>query len=311
MKMKVLITGGNGLVGRNFREHPAMAGFALLAPSSSELNLLDYGQVAQYLAEYRPEVIIHAAGRVGGIEANLREPVRFFLDNLDMGRNLVWAARQQGVPRLINLGSSCMYPRNAANPLREEMILQGELEPTNEGYALAKIATARLCQYIAREDSGYAYKTLIPCNLYGRHDNFDPASSHLIPAVIHKMHRAKEENRETVEIWGDGLARREFMSAGDLADCLVKAVCAYDTLPEMMNVGIGQDCTILEYYQTVAEVVGFRGAFVHNLAKPVGMQRKLVDVTRAAAWGWTAQTSLRQGIAQAYNYYLQQQEHQA
>ncbi|MHB8151078.1 MAG: NAD-dependent epimerase/dehydratase family protein, partial [Desulfobulbia bacterium] len=203
MEIKVLITGGNGLVGRNFREHPAAAGFEILAPSSSELNLLDYDQVAQYLAGHRPEVIIHAAGRVGGIEANLREPVRFFLDNLDMGRNLVWAARQQGVPRLINLGSSCMYPRNAANPLREEMILQGELEPTNEGYALAKIATARLCQYIAREDSGYAYKTLIPCNLYGRHDNFDPASSHLIPAVIHKMHRAKEENRETVEIWGD------------------------------------------------------------------------------------------------------------
>jgi len=228
-----------------------------------------------------------------------------------MGRNLVWAARQQGVPRLINLGSSCMYPRNAANPLREEMILQGELEPTNEGYALAKIATARLCQYIAREDSGYAYKTLIPCNLYGRHDNFDPASSHLIPAVIHKMHRAKEENRETVEIWGDGLARREFMYAGDLADCLAKAVCSYDTLPELMNVGIGQDCTILEYYRTVAEVVGFRGRFVHNLAKPVGMQRKLVDVTRAGAWGWTAQTSLQQGIAQAYDYYLQQQEHQA
>jgi GDP-L-fucose synthase len=311
MKMKVLITGGNGLVGRNFREHPATAGFALLAPSSRELNLLDYGQVAQYLAAHRPGMIIHAAGRVGGIEANLREPVRFFLDNLDMGRNLVWAARQQGVPRLINLGSSCMYPRNAANPLREEMILQGELEPTNEGYALAKIATARLCQYIAREDSGYAYKTLIPCNLYGRHDNFDPASSHLIPAVIHKMHRAKEENRETVEIWGDGLARREFMCAGDLADCLAKAVCSYDTLPELMNVGIGQDCTILEYYQTVAEVVGFRGRFVHNLAKPVGMQRKLVDVTRAVAWGWTAQTSLRQGIEQAYDYYLQQQEHGA
>lgn len=311
MKMKVLITGGNGLVGRNFREHPAVAGFALLAPSSRELNLLDYGQVAQYLAEHRPEVIIHAAGRVGGIEANLREPVRFFLDNLDMGRNLVWGARQQGVPRLINLGSSCMYPRHAPNPLREEMILQGELEPTNEGYALAKIATARLCQYIAREESGYAYKTLIPCNLYGRHDNFDPASSHLIPAVIHKMHQAKKENREAVEIWGDGLARREFMSAGDLADCLVKAVSAYETLPELMNVGVGQDCTILEYYQTVAEVVGFRGTLVHNLAKPVGMQRKLVDVTRAAAWGWTAQTSLRQGVEQAYNYYLQEQEHGA
>lgn len=311
MKIKVLITGGNGLVGRNFREHPAVAGFTVLAPSSSELNLQDYGQTEQYLAECRPELIIHAAGRVGGIEANLREPVRFFLDNLDMGRNLVWAARQQEVPRLINLGSSCMYPRNAPNPLREEMILQGELEPTNEGYALAKIATARLCQYISREDSGYAYKTLIPCNLYGRHDNFDPASSHLIPAVIHKMHRAKEENKEVVEIWGDGLARREFMYAGDLADCLVKTICFYETLPELMNVGIGQDCTILEYYQTIAEVVGFRGRFVHNLAKPVGMQRKLVDVERATAWGWAAKTSLKQGVGQAYDYYLQQQEHGA
>ncbi|MBU2539192.1 MAG: GDP-L-fucose synthase [Proteobacteria bacterium] len=308
MKIKILITGGNGLVGRNFREHPTVSDFELLAPSSKELNLLDYGQVVCYLKEQQPDLIIHAAGRVGGIEANMREPVRFFLDNLDMGRNLVWAARQQGVARLVNLGSSCMYPRNAINPLQEEMILQGELEPTNEGYALAKVATARLCQYISREDAGYAYKTLIPCNLYGRHDNFDPASSHLIPAVIHKMHQARQENRETVEIWGDGLARREFMYAGDLANCLVKAVYSYETLPEMMNVGTGKDFTVLEYYQTVAEVVGFRGKFVHNLAKPVGMKRKLVAVDRAQAWGWTAQTTLRQGIEQAYDYYLQEWE---
>ena len=294
------------MVGRNLLEHPAIGEFEVLAPRSSELDLRDFPAVQGYLRKHQPDMVIHAAGKVGGIQANMREPVSFLMDNLDMGRNIVWAAHQTGTRKLLNLGSSCMYPRNSMEPLREEMVLKGELEPTNEGYALAKVVTARLCEYIMREDAGYQYKTLIPCNLYGRHDKFDPSHSHLIPAIIHKIHQAKQSGQDTIEIWGDGTARREFMYAGDLADAMMRAIKNFDTLPASMNVGLGRDCTIDEYYQAAADVMGYRGEFVHNTGKPVGMARKLVSTERQMAWGWSAMTGLRDGIKKTYEFYLKE-----
>lgn len=302
--MKILLTGAGGMVGKNLLEHPEIAAFEVLAPRSTELDLRDFAAVHAYLDKHHPDMVIHAAGKVGGIQANMREPVGFLLENLDMGRNIVWASRQTGVKRLINLGSSCMYPRNHNEPLSEELVLKGELEPTNEGYALAKVVTARLCEYITREDACFQYKTLIPCNLYGRHDKFDPAHSHLIPAIIHKVHQAKLSGVDQVEIWGAGTARREFMYAGDLADVLVRAIKEFDTLPEMMNVGLGHDHSINEYYQATADVLGYRGEFIHDLTKPVGMARKLVNVGRQQAWGWSAQYTLRSGIEKTYDFYL-------
>lgn len=303
--MRVMVTGAHGMVGRNFIEHPDAQILNIFMPTSQELDLCDYTAVQAYMNQHSPDVVLHAAGRVGGIQANIEQPVRFLLDNLDMGRNVIAAARACGIKKLVNLGSSCMYPRNALNPLREEMILQGELEPTNEGYALAKITAARLCDYIRREDVQCHYKTLVPCNVYGKYDKFDPARSHMIPAVIHKMHVAKAKGDGEVVIWGDGKARREFMYAGDLAQCLVQAVLRIDTLPGTMNVGLGTDHTIEEYYRAVADVVGFKGRFVHDLSKPVGMPRKLVSVERAHAWDWQAQTSLRDGLEKTYAYYLE------
>lgn len=294
------------MVGRNLLEHPSLDQFEVLAPGSRELDLRDFGSVQTYLQQHQPDMIVHAAGKVGGIQANMREPVGFLLDNLDMGRNIVWAAHQTGVKRLINLGSSCMYPRNHSEPLSEEMVLKGELEPTNEGYALAKVVTARLCDYVMREDASFQYKTLIPCNLYGRYDKFDPAHSHLVPAIIHKVHQAKQSGQATVEIWGDGTARREFMYAGDLADAILRAINSFDTLPTYMNVGLGHDHTINDYYQAAAEVMGYTGGFVHDLSKPVGMARKLVSVERQQAWGWSARHALRDGIEKTYNYYLKE-----
>jgi GDP-L-fucose synthase len=302
--MKILLTGASGMVGKNVIEHPGLKTFPLAAPSHKELDLLDYISVEHYIRKHEIDFIIHAAGKVGGIQANINEPVRFLLDNLDMGRNIVWAARQCGIKKLINLGSSCMYPRNAVNPLREETILQGELEPTNEGYALAKITIARLCAYISRESSEYQFKTLIPCNLFGRWDKFDAAHSHMIPAVIRKIHDAKMSGSEQVVIWGDGTARREFMYAGDFADCVIQAIHHFDTLPPLMNVGVGFDYSVDEYYRTIADIIGYRGTFEHDLSQPVGMRRKLVDVERQKNWRWKARTSLIDGVKETYNFFL-------
>lgn len=301
--MRILLTGASGMVGRNLLEHPAAQQHQWLIPCHTDLDLADFEAVCHFVDQQQPDLIIHAAGRVGGIQANMREPVRFLVENLDMGRNVLLAAAQVGVPKLLNIGSSCMYPRNRDEALKEEDVLTGELEPTNEGYALAKIAVARLAEYISREQPSLHYKTVIPCNLYGRHDKFDPRWSHLIPAVIHKLHEAKVTGAEEVEIWGSGEARREFLYAGDLAGALLQAADRMEELPKLMNIGLGNDYSVNEYYQAAAEVVGFTGKFVHDLTKPVGMSRKLTNVSKAHEWGWQASTSLKEGLAKTYDYY--------
>jgi GDP-L-fucose synthase len=302
--MRILLTGGNGMVGRNLRDHPKAAHHEVIAPDRRELDLLDRAATMACLADLKPDLVIHSAGQVGGIQANIADPVGFLTRNTDMGLNIVLAARAAGVPRLLNLGSSCMYPRAAPNPLQEEMVLAGELEPTNEGYAIAKIVTARLCDYVSRSDPGRAYRTVIPCNLYGLHDKFDPKVSHLLPAIIRKVHEARVAGQDTVEIWGDGRARREFMFAGDLADGIWTAVERFDDLPAMMNMGVGTDHSINEYYQAVARVIGWDGTFVHDLSRPTGMARKLVSVARQTAFGWAPATSLDTGIARTYAHFL-------
>jgi len=303
--MKILLTGARGMVGRNILERAATGTFEMLAPARAELDLCDRDAVRRYLGIHRPDTVIHAAGRVGGIQANMREPVSFLVDNLDMGRNIVIAAREAGVAQLLNLGSSCMYPRGHDGALTEDMVLSGALEPTNEGYAIAKIATAKLCEYVTRENPALQYKTLIPCNLYGRHDSFDPVRSHLIPAILHKMHVALTRGEKSVEIWGDGNARREFMYAGDLADAIIRSLEDFSAIPPTMNVGLGFDYTINEYYQAAAEVVGYPGNFHHDLGRPVGMARKLVDVRLQTEWGWEPRHTLREGMARTYAYYLE------
>lgn len=309
-KARILLTGARGMVGRNILEHPLAGQWDFVAPGSNELDLTDFAATRRFMAEVRPEAVIHSAGRVGGIQANMAHPVDFLVTNVDLGRNVILAAREVGVSKLLNLASSCMYPRNAVNPLGEDLILKGELEPTNEGYAIAKIFATRLCQYISREAPGLQYKTLIPCNLYGRHDKFSPGHSHLIPAIIHKVHQAKQQGLATVEIWGDGTARREFMYAGDFADAVLRGLADFEQVPDLMNIGLGHDFSINEYYVATAEVIGWQGKFVHNTTKPVGMKQKLVDISRQRTWGWMPATSLREGIQKAYQYYLQQSTHE-
>lgn len=301
--MRILITGGNGMVGKNILEHHKTSNYEIFAPSSSELNLRDYNSVNNYIAKNKPEIIIHTAGLVGGIQANISRPVDFLVFNLDMGRNIIMASKENGVKYFLNMASSCMYPREGQNPLKEDLILKGELEPTNEGYAIAKVVATRLCEYIVKENPSLQYKTVIPCNLYGKHDKFSPENSHMIPAVIKKIYEAKENNAKEIDIWGDGLARREFMYTGDLADFVFYALENFEKMPQNINVGLGFDYTIIEYYQAIADVIGFKGKFIYDLTKPIGMRQKLIDDSKLKQFGWKHQTTLLQGIKKTLDYF--------
>ncbi len=305
-KKIILVTGSGGMVGQNLLEHPDISSYEILSPRSKELDLRNFERVENFLLKYKPEMIIHAAGKIGGIQANMREPISFLVDNLDMGRNIVMGAYKTGIKKLINIGSSCMYPANISKPLKEDMLLSGKLEETNEGYAIAKLTTTRLCDYISREDSSFMYKTLIPCNLYGRFDKFKTDYSHLVAAIIHKIYQAKEMNANEVEVWGDGMARREFMYAGDLAEAIIWAINHFDKLPKCMNIGLGTDMTINEYYTAVAKVIDFNGNFTHDKTKPVGMIRKLVNTDLQTKLGWRPKTSLEVGLQKTYEFYLKE-----
>ena len=304
MKKIILLTGGSGMVGSNIINHNFSQNYKILSPTSSDLNLLNYKDLEDYIKFNKPELVIHAAGIVGGIKANINYPVKFLVDNMQMGLNILMASKTQKVKKFINLSSSCMYPKNARNPLLEDSILKGELEPTNEGYALSKITSTKLCEYISREDSSFLYKTVIPCNLYGKYDDFSYESSHMIPGVIRKIYEAKNKNLEFVNIWGDGLARREFMYAADIADFIYYAVENFNKMPQNINVGLGVDYSIIEYYEIIADIIGYKGKFNHDMSKPTGMKRKLIDNKRLNEFGWSHQTSLETGIKETYKYFL-------
>lgn len=302
--MKILVTGSGGLVGHNVIDNPEISKNELLTPRSKDLNLLDYLSVFDYIKNNKPDLIIHCAGKVGGIQANMKDMYGFYTENALMGMNLVRAAKECGVKKFINLSSSCTYPRDYINPLKEEYTLKAELEPTNEGYALAKLSILKMCEYISKEYEGFEYKTLIPCNLYGKYDKFDEKNAHMIPSIIRKLDQAKKQDIESVEIWGDGEARREFMYAGDLADCIAFTISNWKKVPVLMNVGLGYDYTVNEYYENIKKILGYKGTFTHDLTKPVGMKQKLLDVTRAKDIGWIAKTSLEEGVKHTYEYYL-------
>ncbi|MCG6202403.1 GDP-L-fucose synthase family protein [Psychromonas antarctica] len=304
--MKILLTGANGMVGKNILEVALKHEHEFLSPSSAELNLLDGNAVNQYINTHKPDMVIHAAGIVGGIQANMAHPVKFLVNNMLMGINILTASNDCDVPKFLNLSSSCMYPRDALNPLSEDLILKGELEPTNEGYALAKVTSTRLCEYIRKENASRLYKTIVPCNLYGRFDKFDPNHSHMIPAVIRKIDEAKKNNLEEIDIWGDGEARREFMYAEDLAEFIFYAIDNFEKMPQNLNVGLGTDYTINEYYQAVANVVGYSGKFIHDLSKPIGMKQKLIDDEKLKEFGWAYKTELEVGIQKTYEFYLRE-----
>jgi nucleoside-diphosphate-sugar epimerase len=301
--MKILLTGSNGMVGKNILDHNSANNYNFLTPSVKDLNLLNYQEVKDYITIHQPDFVIHAAGKVGGIQANIKEPVSFLVDNIDMGRNIIMAAKNNNIKNLLNLASSCMYPRDAENPLSESLILKGELEPTNEGYAIAKIMSTRLCEYIVKEDDSMNYKTVIPCNLYGKYDKFHPQKSHMIPAVISKIYNAKLSNSSKISIWGDGNSRREFMYTEDLADFIFYAITNFDKMPQNINVGLGHDFSINDYYSEIAKLLDYKGEFSHDLTKPTGMKQKLIDDTKLKEFGWKSRTALTEGLSKTIDYY--------
>jgi len=289
---------GSALV-RRFQREP---GVALLLRGRADLDLTQQAAVDGFLAHEKPDAVIMAAARVGGIEANRTRPAEFMYDTLAIGLNVIHGAWRAGVKRLLFLGSSCVYPRLARQPMPEDCLLDSPLEPTNEAYAVAKIAGLKLCQYYRRQ-YGVVYHSVMPTNLYGPGDNYHPAESHVLPALLRKFHEAREGNRAEVAAWGTGTPRRELLHVDDAADACAFLLALADP-PDWVNVGSGTDVTIRELYDLVAAVVGFKGRIVWDASKPDGTPRKLMDVSRLSALGWKARIGLREGIERTYASYL-------
>lgn len=302
--MKILLTGSSGMVGQNILNSFGARQHQFLTPTHSELDLINTDAIDIFIKKYQPDAIVHCAGRVGGIKANFQNNFDFYIENTMMGNNLVMSAFKNHIKILLNLASSCIYPVNAKIPIKESSILSGPLEPTNEGYAIAKISVAKFCEYVTKKNQNFFYKTLIPCNLYGEYDNFNSDSSHLISAIIKKVDDAKKTNNQEITIWGTGNVRREFMFASDLADAIFFFLKRIKDMPQYLNVGSGTDYSVNEYYALIASVLGFKGKFVHDLSMPEGIKRKLMDVSLINDYGWKPKVSLEDGIKKTYKYYL-------
>lgn len=301
----VYVAGHRGLVGSAIWRLLEREGFTrLVGRSSSELDLRDRRAVAQFMAEVRPDVVIDAAARVGGILANDTYPADFLSENLQIQVNLMDAARHLRVPRLLFLGSSCIYPRLAAQPIREDSLLTGALEPTNDGYAIAKIAGIVQVQAVRRQ-VGLSWMSAMPTNLYGPGDSFHPEHSHVLPAMIRRFHEAVSSGAGTVTCWGTGTARREFLHVDDLAAACLFLLEHYDS-PEPINVGTGTDVSIRELATLVAQTVGFTGEITWDDSKPDGTPRKLLDVSRMTRLGWSARIALPDGLTDTYRFFLAQ-----
>ena len=304
--MRLFIAGHNGMVGaalvRRFSREP---GVSLLLRSRRELDLTHQAEVAAFFARERPDAAIIAAAKVGGIHANRTYPAEFLHENLAIAANAIHAAWQAGTRRLLFLGSSCIYPKHAPQPMPEDCLLTSALEPTNEAYAIAKIAGLKLCQYY-RQQHGVLFHSAMPTNLYGPGDNYHPENSHVLPALIRRFHEAKVAGRPEVVAWGTGAPRREFLHVDDLAEA-----CAFllrlDDPPDWINVGTGTDVTIRELTERVAAVVGYRDHISWDATKPDGTPRKLLDVSRLTALGWRARIGLREGIEKTYASFLAEQ----
>jgi len=294
------------MVGSAIRKRLLGAGFTkVIGRTRSELDLLDRAAVRAFFEKERPDIVVDAAAKVGGILANNEQPVEFLLQNLAIQNNLIEAAADFGARKLLFLGSSCIYPKMATQPIREDALLTGPLEPTNDAYAIAKIAGIRLCRAYANQ-YGKNFISAMPTNLYGPRDNYDLHNSHVLPALIRKVHEAKLTGAPGITVWGSGNPRREFLHTDDLADACVFLLENYDS-PDPVNIGCGMDVTIRELAETVCDVLEFRGVLEFDASKPDGTPRKLLDISKIQSLGWSPRIPLREGIADAYRWFCENQ----
>tara|TARA_R110001583_G_scaffold56717_1_gene170913 strand:+ start:1374 stop:2333 length:960 start_codon:yes stop_codon:yes gene_type:complete len=304
---KIFIAGHKGMVGSAIWRQLSKKGYTnLIGKTSSELDLRNQVAVNAFLKEEQIEVVIDAAARVGGILANSTYPYQFIMDNMLIQNNLINGAFEAGIKKFIFLGSSCIYPKLAAQPLKEEALLTGSLEPTNEWYAIAKISGVKACEAIKKQ-YGLDYVSLMPTNLYGTHDNFDLKTSHVLPAMLRKFHEAKSTNNAAVELWGTGTPMREFLFVDDLAEAVVYAL-EHKLSEHLYNVGSGSDLTIKALAEKIQQVVGHTGEIVWNTEMPDGTPRKWMDVSKLKNEGWQATTSLEEGLKITYDWFLQNKE---
>lgn len=300
---KIYVAGSQGMVGSAIVRRLREKGFTrIIEKTSKELDLRNQQVVKTFFATEKPNYVFLAAAKVGGIYANNTYPADFIYDNLMIQANIIQASHEHNVKKLLFLGSSCIYPKFAPQPLKEEYLLTGELEPTNDAYAIAKIAGIKMCQAYRRQH-GCNYIAVMPTNLYGINDNFDLNNSHVLPALLRKFHEGKVSKASSVTVWGSGTPRREFLFVDDLADACCFLMDTYNNA-EIVNIGTGKDLTIAELANLIAEVVGFRGEIVYDHEKPDGTPVKRLDVSRIENLGWTAKTSLRDGIAKTYQWFL-------
>lgn len=300
---KIFVAGHRGLVGSAIVRALGANGYTnIVTRDRRALELRNEAAVEQFFADERPEIVVLAAARVGGIQANNDLPVEFLLDNLQIQNNVIRAAYDSGVKKLLFLGSSCIYPKLAPQPIPESALLTGPLEPTNDAYAIAKIAGIKLCQSYARQ-YGAKFISAMPTNLYGPRDNFDLASSHVLPALMRKAHEAKVSGARELVVWGTGTPRREFLHADDMAAACLFLLENYES-PEIVNVGWGEDRSIRELAELICDVVGFGGKLTWDSTKPDGTPRKLLDVTKLNGLGWRASIPLREGVARTYEWFL-------
>jgi GDP-L-fucose synthase len=309
LNSKIFIAGHRGMVGSAISRLLKSTGYsALLERTSTELDLRDQNATDRFFKENKPDYVFLAAAKVGGILANRNFPADFLYDNIMIEANVIHAALKYSAKKLLFLGSSCIYPKFAEQPIKEECLLSGELEPTNEAYAIAKIAGIKLCQAYHNQH-GANFISVMPTNLYGIGDNYHPEHSHVLPALIRKIHEAKINHRKTVVIWGTGKPRREFLFADDLAEACLFLMQRYDE-KEIINIGSGEDHTITELAEMIKEIVGYKGEIVYDLAKPDGTPRKLLDSSRLRRLGWKPRIGLKQGIQLAYADFLNKQKFQ-
>ncbi|TFD70106.1 NAD-dependent epimerase/dehydratase family protein [Cryobacterium sp. Hb1] len=304
--VRALLTGGNGMLAGSIRAawNSQNVQGELTSVTRLDADLTDSVATQSMMERLRPDVILHTAARVGGIAANIADPAGYLMDNILIDSSVLKSAVDLGVKRLVYFGSSCMYPRDYRQPLVEGDLLAASLEPTNEGYALSKIAASKYCAYVSSQ-FGLEYRVIIPSNLYGPDDDYSLGHGHLVAAALAKVHAAKQSGAQSIDVWGDGTARREFTYVGDLADWLVSHLDEVGSWPEMMNVGFGRDHSVLEYYQAAMDVVGYQGNLVTDPSKPAGMHQKLMSSAVAAEFGWNPQTEVVDGMRRAYKRYVE------